>query len=254
MQKELLIVSPSTKEYFEHDNRLVFNGKLSHLWLEITGIYERVVVCGGGACIDLAKIISNNEIIAYPTTASGATHTSHAVVWRDREKVSVKRRIPTETIIKKQFFEKLPETVKQYTFCDAISHCIDSLGSLKSTNESRALATKAKEMLTGAQDTENLIKAGIIAGQAIEITPTTLLHALSYPMTGIYGIPHGKALGILLKYLKPLVEFDIEEYYNIDIESIDHIDFELVALLAYRYNKIQNFHKPISIDDITRLF
>ena len=48
------------------------------------------------------------------------------------------------------------------------------------------------------KDNFDLIKAGHIAGNAIEITGTNLLHSLSYPLTGHYGVSHGMALGYFL--------------------------------------------------------
>ena len=51
----------------------------------------------------------------------------------------------------------------------------------------------------------DLIKAGHIAGKAIEIAPTNLLHSLSYPLTGYYNISHGIALGYFLPKISKLL-------------------------------------------------
>lgn len=72
------------------------------------------------------------------------------------------------------------------------------------------------------------MKAGHNAGKLIEKVPTTILHALSCPMTGLYEIPHVDALGILLLSVCKLMNeleihekiepFTIHQYtYNVDI-------------------------------------
>ena len=49
---------------------------------------------------------------------------------------------------------------------------------------------KALEILRNEKNNFGLIKAGDIAGKAIEIAGTNLLHSLSYPLTGHYNISH----------------------------------------------------------------
>ena len=47
----------------------------------------------------------------------------------------------------------------------------------------------------------NLAKASNFSGKAINIAKTTAAHAMSYVLTGKYGIPHGQAVMILLPHV-----------------------------------------------------
>jgi alcohol dehydrogenase class IV len=149
-----------------------------------------VVAIGGGTVIDKAKIAALPEpCIAYPTTASGAAFTSHAVVWTKHAKID----IPTP----KPIYKKYPYAIKTMpasTYYDAKAHCLDSLHSGKCTPKSIRLAKKALRMLyDNKMNKRMLVEAGNLAGQAIEITGTHLIHKLSYPMTIYLGIPHAQA-------------------------------------------------------------
>ena len=43
-----------------------------------------------------------------------------------------------------------------------------------------------------------MLEAANLAGQAICVTATTAPHAMSYKLTGLYGIPHGHAVAVCL--------------------------------------------------------
>jgi alcohol dehydrogenase class IV len=77
-------------------------------------------------------------------------------------------------------------------------------------------------------------KAAYLAGAAINITKTTAAHALSYPLTSRFAIPHGQAvcltLGPLLVYNGGVTEADA-----VDPRGAGHVRravSELVALLG----------------------
>ena len=97
------------------------------------------------------------------------------------------------------------------TTYDVVSHCLDSLHSKKATDESKEYCNTALEWLRKYKnDNLYLVKAGHEAGNAIEIAGTNLLHSLSYPLTGYYGVSHGMALGYFLpKILKFIVELSL---------------------------------------------
>jgi len=253
MQKKLLICSRSTEKYFPSFNtneKIVFNGFLNEEHLKLLSTRESVIACGGGACIDLAKIVGSQEVICYPTTAAGSSETSHSVYWNNKIKKSIKRKVPSRTIVEKNFLKNLPMTVIKNTFCDAISHCFDSMASKKATKESNKLCQASMEILKSRPSNENLVMAGNLAGKAIEISPTTLLHSLSYPMTGHYGLPHGEALGILLCKLKNYYDFDIEDFYKIDKRLDLEIDYDFVVEEAYKYGKINFLKNTIEKKDL----
>lgn len=136
-----------------------------------------IFAIGGGSVIDEAKIYAkkhNKYTLAIPISGAGATETTHAVVW-GKEKIN----IPTDKpiTILPPFEVKLPIKARADTACDMIGHLVDYLN-VCSDNE--------------------LIEVGCYIGSLIEKHPTNLTHPLSYPFT-LKGMPHGEAVGVVLK-------------------------------------------------------
>lgn len=153
---------------------------------------DLVLAIGGGTTIDKAKIYCkkyNKRCIAIPTTASGATATSHAVIW-GKTKEDFKTDIPF-TIMWENYPKKLPKKVLEDTFYDCVGHIYESLKSMKATKESRKYAESALFALR---------VAGHLAGKAIEITGTNIIHKMSYPLT-LGGWSHGEAVGFVYRLL-----------------------------------------------------
>ena len=255
MQKKLLICSSSTKKYskdFEESEIFTFSGRIKlHMYEQFNNKYDKVTVIGGGGCVDLGKIASKSSLVCYPTTASGACQTSHSVVWNNHKKKSIKTMKPTKVVLKEEYFKHLPFAAFRNTYSDAVSHNLDVLYSSKKTTVSEKLALQSMRILKNYYTKKEVIIAGNLAGDAIEITPTTLLHSLSYPITGRYEIPHGEALGIILKKMKNFYNFDIEEFFK--IENTKEIDFEYVVEEAYKYEKINNFSGNITKQDVLNM-
>ena len=112
-----------------------------------------------------------------------------------------------------------------------------------SNPESLSLAEEALSLIEN-KDKESLIRAGILAGRAIEITPTTILHSLSYPLTGIYGISHGKALSYLIPRISHITNDNIPDIEY--IKDLGDIDWKLIVEEAYKYEKIKKVNFKIS--------
>ena len=209
------------------------------------GKYDLVAAIGGGAVIDAAKILGN-IVHCWPTTASGASATSHSVYWMGQEKCNSYRSSPDRVIWEETFINSLPEDIYQRTKYDAISHCLDSMWSKDCTDVVRDLAQKTlKTLLKPNADRISVMKSGHTAGSVIEKVPTTILHALSYPMTGIYNIPHGAALGILLKPVC-IIMGEPEIAGLIQQPKYDYFyDVDNVVESAKKYKKFHNTHLDI---------
>lgn len=155
-----IITSPSTKKYED----------------------KFILAIGGGATIDRAKIIAKKKkkfLLAIPTTGSGATETTHAVVW-GKTKKSVKT--PKPLTVLPPFKVKLSKKARIATAYDIIGHLVDYLN-VCTDNE--------------------LIEVGLYMGKLIEHHPTNLTHPRSYPLTLKHGTPHGEAIGhVLMECLK----------------------------------------------------
>lgn len=247
MLETLLVCSKTTRKYLpKYSNVHIVTSAPKKQLLQFLGEYDSVLAIGGGAVIDTAKILSSNPITCYPTTAAGSSCTSHSVCWDGKTKMSIKRQIPSKVIIKEEYVKDLPEKIKEYTTYDAISHCLDSLWSINKNKQSIYYAEKALEILKGDYTTVELINAGNIAGKAIQICPTTILHSISYPLTAEYNIPHGKALGYLLPRICEYFEFDILPYIKYQPIMLNDINWKKVCKESLKYDKIFNVDKQIN--------
>ena len=242
----LLVCSKSTRKFLPgYDRVRIVTSAPTKDILDEVGTEENVIAVGGGAVIDTAKILSKNPIRCYPTTAAGSSSTSWSVYWDGTKKCSLKRMLPKDVILNGLFIEDLSDEVIMSTTCDVVSHCLDSMSSIKATDESISYCKEALHILRTEKDNFGLIKAGDVAGKAIEIAGTNLLHSLSYPLTGHYNVSHGIALGYLLPRLSKFMGFDVDDIigeYKIELE----FDKEFVIKEAFKYDKIHEFNKNIN--------
>ncbi len=239
----LLVCSNSTKDLLKgFDRKRIVTSAPDKSILDEVGSEESVVAIGGGAVIDTAKILCKNPIDCHPTTAAGSSATSWSVYWDGNDKHSLKRHKPDVVTFHSGYVKTLSDDMVLETKCDVVSHCLDSLHSTKATKESINHCNTALNWLQKyKKDNLYLVKAGHEAGNAIEITGTNLLHSLSYPITGHYGVSHGRALGYLLPRVSKVMDNEVVERaidilgdINIELD----VDIDLVIDEALKYNKI----------------
>ena len=194
---------------------------------------DLVIALGGGSVMDTAKAIAllsqqkgNAEeyvtqakpighlalpVIAIPTSSgTGAEATHFAVVYIGKTKYSLAHEsmLPSYAIIDPALTFSLPASITAATGMDALAQCIEAYWSVNSNEESKQYAEEAISLIL-----ENLLlvvksptpesrsamsKAAHLSGKAINIAQTTACHAISYPFTSYYGIPHGHAVGLTL--------------------------------------------------------
>jgi alcohol dehydrogenase len=194
---------------------------------------EHVVALGGGSVIDAAKVfcglLSNSDLclddllladsvekrinlIAIPTTSgTGAEVTPFATVWQsDLAKKHSLYGVKADTVILDPCLTlSLGSADTLYPALDALSHSLESLWNKHRTPESEAFAKDAisricrslPSVIAQPQNIEarrDLQHGATLAGLAISITRTAIAHALSYPLTARYGIPHGLACSFTL--------------------------------------------------------
>ena len=248
----LIVCSPSTKDFINGEKYIVTGPPTDDI-LELEGKYNDVIAIGGGAVIDTAKILSSSPIICYPTTASGASATSHSVYWASGNKRNCERFIPKEVKFDIDFIKSLPDHTLLYTRYDAISHCLDVMWS---KDYNKLNQKEVEDTLRALVDVDitpiEIIKLGHKAGSFIQQVPTTILHALSYPLTSEYGIPHGKALGFLIF---PLCKLFGDSSKILGLKKLDDyldIDINFIIFKAKQYNKFFNTSKQINLIQLTQ--
>jgi len=154
------------------------------------------------------------DIIAVPSTAgTGSEVTQWATIWDENKtgKFSIDDPMlkPKMAIIVPELTLSVPKKLTLSTGLDAMCHAIESYWSKHTTPVVQEIAYRAIELIIenlrkavddpnniGAR--ENLCKASVLAGLAFSQTRTTACHSISYPLTMLYGIPHGLAASITL--------------------------------------------------------
>lgn len=191
---------------------------------------DLIISVGGGSVIDSAKCIElfsacadcedyskaehkAAEIahICIPTTAgSGSEATKYAIIYKAGKKLNITHEsiIPDYVFLLPQLLCPLSDYQKKATMLDAICHAVESMWSSVSNDESLVYSKMALRLIyeneAGYLKGEEAACAAVLlgsnfAGKAINITGTTLPHAMGYKLTKDYNIAHGHAcvLGLI---------------------------------------------------------
>lgn len=175
-----------------------------------TGV-DGFVAVGGGTVIDTAKLLRGGfpetpeseplpPFLAVPTTAgTGAEATRFAVYYDRGEKKSADhlRYRPTDQLLMPAFTQTQNAYQRACTEFDAYAQAVESLWARGATDESRAFARKALDLMAHGEQ----MLGSYWAGRAIDISRTTAAHALSYYLTVRYGVPHGHAVYMMFPYV-----------------------------------------------------
>lgn len=212
--------------------------QLFEIYQETEGFYPEVVVAiGGGSIMDVGKslcclygkvvlnvvslraLIQNKNYcdpavrwIGIPTTAgTGSEVTCWATIWdpaRDAKRsIEDHGNYAYAALVDPQLAEGMPLKLAVSSVLDALAHAVESYWAKGTNCVSRALALQAIRVIMS--NLENLLfgqgevhdymaQASMLAGLAFSNTKTTACHAISYPFTMHYGIPHGTAVSMLL--------------------------------------------------------
>ena len=117
--------------------------------------------------------------------------------------------IPDVGILDSDFAVGLPMPVAAATGMDALPHAIESYVATTSNPLADASALHAIRLVAdnlrqaassdgNHEATENMLLASALAGVAFSQTLLGNVHAMSHPVSGHYGVPHGVANAILL--------------------------------------------------------
>lgn len=203
--------------------------------------YDAIIALGGGSVLDSAKFfalqscvrirekeicIGNDEldskihalpIYAFPTTAGTSSElTQWATLWDSNAQLkyslSHSMLYPKMAFYDIDLLSSLPKDIMLHTTLDSLSHACESIWNKNANFISSIHAVQAIELIitylaclykdmSNMHAREELVRASIHAGLAFSNTQTALAHAISYPITMRFGVPHGLACSFTLPLL-----------------------------------------------------
>jgi alcohol dehydrogenase len=225
---------------------------------------DLVIGIGGGSAMDLAKaaaVLATNDgragdyvgvnlvpraglpSIMVPTTAgTGAEVTWTAVFTRRKDKakggINSPYMYPTTALLDPELTVTMPPEITAATGLDALCHAVESFTSVKANPMSDMCSREAIALIgeflpiayadgRNMEARENMLRASLLAGLGLANAGVTAVHALSYPLGAVYGIPHGLANAMLLPHVmefnaigSPRKFAEIAELLGADVEDL----------------------------------
>ena len=270
--------------------------------LKIAKIFKPTGILGfgGGSSMDIAKLISllvgteqdieniwgvgnakgpRLPLVLIPTTAgtgSEVTPISIITLEDDQKKgVSSPIILPDLAVLDPELTLNLPSDITAATGIDAMVHAIEAYTSNNQNNNpiSKLLAIESLKLLGTSIETavfdghniearSNMLLGSMMAGQAFANSPVAAVHALAYPIGGIFHIPHGLSNSLVLPhvlkfnstnakaceqyaFLAPFVFKDINQNTNTKNICNDFIDrLENLSLLLNLPSKLRELDIP----------
>ena len=202
------------------------------------GQCDGLIGLGGGSALDIAKaaaVMLTNEgsIVDYvgidmipqpglpkvliPTTAGTGSEVSPIAILSDTQahlkKGIVSRRLYADVaLVDPDLTVSLPPHITAYTGVDALTHAIEAYTNRFAHPLIDTLAIKAIELIgqylpravARGDDAEAryfMSMASTLGGICLGPVNTGAVHALAYPLGGLYNVPHGVANSLLLPYV-----------------------------------------------------
>lgn len=192
--------------------------------------YQRVIGIGGGTIIDISKLLAlsgngrtieyfngivpvkkSKELIIIPTTCGTGSEVTNISIMEIKEE-NTKKGLADDAlyadyaVLIPELLVSLPYRVFATSSVDALIHAVESFVSPGSNRSTELFSVKAMEMIIeGYQKIiaanknfdllwmEDFLLASTFAGIAFSNTGVGAVHALSYPLGGVYHVPHGEA-------------------------------------------------------------
>ncbi len=200
---------------------------------------DGVIGLGGGSSLDVAKLVAllvggrealsdiygvgmakgqRLPLILIPTTAgTGSEVTPISIITTgetEKKGVVSPQLLPDVAVLDADLTLGLPAHVTAATGIDAMVHAIEAYTSTSANNNpvSKVFAREALRLL-GAniekavntpddrQARSDMLLGSMLAGQAFANSPVAAVHALAYPIGGIFHVPHGVSNALVLPYV-----------------------------------------------------
>jgi len=206
-----------------------------------------IVGLGGGSCLDAAKAMwvlyerpdmepgeinpmiplglrQKARLITIPTTSGTGAEVTWVVVLTDAEDrrklvLGSRENMADLAIVDPVFVKALPPQIAADTGMDTLTHGIEGYTSSWANDFCDGLCLKAirlvfdylPRMVADSEDAEaheKMHNAAAIAGLGFGNSMGALAHAMGHPLSPLFGIPHGRAVGLFLPYT---IEFTARE-------------------------------------------
>ncbi len=217
----------------------------------------RIIAIGGGSVMDCAKLFvfdgddcaedmflqkceykKTRQLITIPTTCGSGSEVSRISICEltslhTKLGLAIDELYPDQAILIPQLLSKLPFFYFVTSAIDALIHASESFLSPKSNPYTELFSKEAIHLLIhGFQNIqqygenerlnhlETFLRASNYAGIAFGNTGTGSVHALSYPLSGVYHVTHGEAnyqffIAILKLYEKDDPNCQIKQLKNL---------------------------------------
>ncbi len=155
-------------------------------------------------------------MIAFPTTSGTASEVTNISVLTDTEKnlkapMNDPVMYPKIAVVDPELTLTVPPQVTASTGLDVLCHAVESYWSTLRQPVCSACSVYSASLVfewleKAYREPDNLIarekmaEASVVAGVAFSHPRTTGSHACSFPLTNLYGVPHGEACAFTLDY------------------------------------------------------
>ena len=227
--------------------------------------YERVIAIGGGSIIDMAKMLAirhdepfaesflkkappvkDKQLIILPTTTGTGSEMTNISVAHLIEK-DTKMALTDDSlfadhaVLIPELAENLPHGFFMLSVIDALVGAAESFLSPKANDFTRPLSLQSCQMiLEGLTDmilkgedrrkilTGDFLTASCIAGITFSNAGTGAVHALAYPLSSFYHVPHGETnyqffAGIFDRYAKSVKDEKINVLIRLFRQSLEKL-------------------------------
>jgi len=245
-----------------------------------------VIGVGGGSAMDVAKAVSilltnggkaedylglgkikkaGVPKVMVPTTAgTGAEVTFTAVFINEKTKskggMNGDPLYPEAALLDPELTLSLPAKVTAATGIDAFTHAIEAYLSTQAHPISDMYALEAIELIShnlakayahgGNLEARSAMMLGsLLGGKALATAGVGLVHAMAYPLGGMFGIPHGLANAVLLPYV---IEYNLignpAKYAAVaEVMGYDTADLPLREAASLVVEAILNLNNDVGI-------
>ncbi len=264
---------------------------------------DSIIAIGGGSIIDASKalgckIVKPNKNLSYfkgllkvgqrlpffiaiPTTAgTGSEATLASVITNesngDKFAINDPNLVPNVCVLDSSLLDSLPQKVIAETGMDALCHAIEAYIGKSNTKLTREYALKSISLIhdnlfsfyiCSGNDVirQNMLDASYYAGISFTRAYVGYVHALAHAIGGMYHLPHGYCIAILLPHVLRAYKTSISKPFaeindSLHLSNPNAIDEEKMIAMIHWINDLRDslkipstFQGKIRKEDYTKL-